>query len=525
MVSRIIPDEAKGLAASRPIPSPTLGLNTRDHFTNLQPNEAREMINWIPDVGSCSGRPGYSLWCDIEPPDGVMVDELGQYWVDELGAYMSTLSASATTLNAHPVGTLARHLSGASQKMIAACNGKLFEVMGGASVQLATGYTNNVWSTQYFNGYLFGVNGVDTPWRYNGTAVVATGWTGPTLANLRTVNLVGERLWFSSDNTGDVYYGGSMLITGALTLFAASQIADGGKCLGVFPWRDNTVMCYDTGQVLIYSGDPATTFSLVSKYYAPPLVAYDAAVEMGSELILMTTAGPISMEIVAAGLGFNLDALGNWGKIAPSWEKDCQLYGGNAGWFGKFINGLVYFNVPNGTNPSKQYIFNTRNQAWTTFNDLPIASMEVINGDIYIGSCIESKVFNHSGNLDDHNHIILTARPGYNYFDNAPNNKMFSRIKPNIFTDGNVLAQVGIDVDFVDSPFNGEIYDIGAASSGTPWGSPWGSPWGTLSTSDPRWIGVAGKGRAASPIVKLYSRAKTVKWFSTDVLGRLMGPT
>jgi hypothetical protein len=528
MVSMFIPPEAAtGKAVAVPVPAPTLGLNTREHFTDLQANEARELVNWLPGAGSCKLRAGYEPWCNIAPVDGLMVDERGYYWADELGALMGvTAGGSGTGLGGSPILTLARYLSGATRKMIAASGGSLYEVLGGTAISLATGYSRNLWSCHYFNQYLFGVNGVDTPWRYDGSVISATGWTGPSsLSQLRSVRVIGDRLWLTKLNSGDVYYGGSMLITGALTLFAASQIADGGHCLGVFPWRGNVAMAFSTGQVLLYQGDPATTFSLVASYYAPPLVDYDAAVEMGGELVLMTIGGPISMDVVAAGLAFNLEALGNWGKIAPSWKDDVINYHSNEGWFGKFINGVVYFNIPNGTNPPKQYVFNTRNQAWCTYEGLPIASMENIDELIYLGSNNSAVVYLHTGGLDNGAEITARGRPGFSYFSNPGNNKMISRVKPSIVANGSVLGQFAIDADFETQQFSGPIYDIGARTTGTNWGAPWGSPWATKSTNDIKWIGVAAKGRALSPICQIFSRAQSVEWFATDVLGRMMGPT
>ena len=495
MVSRVIPPEAQGLAQSYPVPAPTLGLNTRDHFTNLQPNEARELVNWLPDVGVCKVRPGYEAWCNTATGTG------------------------------HPVQTLVRYVSGSTQKLLAASNGSLFEVLSGTPSTLASGYSVNLWSTDFFNGYVFGVNGTDTPWRWDGSSILATGWSGPTLSQIRTVKAVGDRLWVTVKNSGDVWYGGSMYVTGPLTVFQSSQIADGGYCIGVFPWRDCTCIVMSTGQVLIYQGDPATTFSLVSKYYAPPMVEYDAAVKLGGELVLITNSGPISMDIISAGLGFNLDALGNWGKIGPSWQSDYITYGSNSGWFGKFLNGLIYFNIPNGNSPSKQYVFNTRNQGWTSYNNLPIASIEAVGKVIYLGSEADGNVYTHAGGIDGSSQISTIARTGYSYFGSPGNNKVYSRVKPNIFTSGSLTGQFGIDVDFVDTDISGATYDLGTSGGSTPWDSPWDSAWSDSPVAQPKWIAVNGKGRAASPVMRTYSSGDDVTWYSTEVLGKMAGAT
>lgn len=495
MVSRRIFPEASGSpqaggATSIPFPAPVKGLNTRDGNISLGQDEARELVNWVPDAGSCSVRPGHQ--------------------------------AFATVAGSKPVKSLMRYIKGATSGLVAASNGGLFNVASGTPATLNTGYTNDLWSSDYNNGFLFAVNGVDTPWRYDGSTVTATGFSGAglTLTSLRTVKEVSNRLWFTVVNSGDVYYAQPLAVTGPLTPFALSQIADGGFCMGVFQWRTATVFCMSTGQVLIYQGDPQTDITLANKYYAPPLVEPDAAVRMGGELILLTTSGPISMDVVAAGLAFDLVALGSWSKIAPSWQADVVTYGSNPGWFGKFINGFVYFNVATGAPTTKQYVFNTRNQAWTTFENLPLASMEQLgSGSIYIGSCVgDGNVYLHAGGLDNGNQIVQRARQGFSYMGDPGRIKRISGIKPNIFTTGILSGQFQVDVDFVSSNISAPIVSLSKGGSTTPWDSAWDSSWAQETIARPKFLTTKNKGRAAAPAMITYSSATDAKWSSCDIL-------
>ena len=474
-------------AQSPVIPAPFRGLNTREAFTALQPDEARELENWFPDVGSCRIRPGYTPHVLIA------------------GGY--------------PVKTLARYASGSANVLVGASGGNLYDVSSVTAVALtATTYASDYWSTDQHNGYLFGVNGQDTPWMFQGTTVSATGFTGPTLTTLRTVKSVHNRLWFTINNSADVYYGGIMSITGALTQFQLSQIADGGKCLAVYPWHNNTVFVMSTGEVIIYSGDPATDFAIVDKYQAPILVEADAAVKMGGELVLLTSSGPISMDIVTAGLGFNLDALGNWGKISPAWRSDYAIYGANTGWFGKFIDGVMYLNVPIGSGVSKQYVYNTRNQSWTTYASLPIASIEYLNGVTYFGSVVDGNVYSHGTGSDNGAQIMATGRPGFSFLGDSAHAKQFVQIRPNIIFDGAASGQFQVDIDFKSSNITAPVVSLSTATGSTPWGSSWGSVWASSATSNPRWHAVRGYGRAVSPVIRVMSTSDNTWWFSTDVL-------
>src|SRR5262249_10363947 len=154
------------------------GLNTRDGFTALEPDEAYALQNWLPQSGSCTVRPGYTGF--------------------------------ATISGSKPVKTLASVPIGGAVSLLAASNGGLFHVISGSPSTLVAASTSasDYWSTAFQNGFLFGVNGGDTPFRYDGTTVTGTGFSGVTLTSLNTINAVNFRLWATVNNSGDAYYGG-----------------------------------------------------------------------------------------------------------------------------------------------------------------------------------------------------------------------------------------------------------------------------------------------------------------------------
>ena len=524
MVYRDIPPIAAGGSQvgggeAIPFPAPTKGLNTRDHFTQLDSAEATVLENWLPDVGSCQVRPGYERFAGAF----LLTADSTTYTADSTTLTADTTVAPLAALGAAPVKTLARCVTSSTSGLLCASGGKLYNAASGVMVSLVAGYSNDYWSTDYANGYLFGVNGQDVPWRFDGASLSATGFTGPTLTSLRTVKYIsnssGSRLWFTENNSGDVWYAGSLYVTGALTKFQLSQIADGGHCVGVFDWASQgaTVFCMSTGQVLIYQGDAATTFALANKYYAPPLVEPDAAVKMGNELILLTTSGPISMDVVASGLAFKLEALGNWGKIAPSWRDDYKQYGVNLGWFGKFFDGLVYFNIATGSPTSKQYVYNTRNESWTTYTNLPIAAMEFYNGSIYFGS-IDGFVDIHAGPSDNGSPIVSLALPGFSYLGSPSKSKLVSAVRPNIFTSGYLNGQFQIDTDFIAQPVTTPNVVLSTPSGSHLWDGPWDQPWGDTKQNKPYWLSRSGYGRAIRPVTRTSSIASDVQWFSTDII-------
>lgn len=497
MTNMAITPEMRGTGGSFAIPAPFLGLNSREAYTALQPTEARILENWLPDEGAVKVRPGHALHQTVTGTSTVF-------------SLMKFKGASTTKL-----------VAGAS-------DGKVYDVTG-TPTEIGTGYTNNRWQHANFNGYLFGVNGVDLPWRYDGTTLGATGFTGPTLTTLETIAQVRNRLWVTRTNTADVSYGPIGGVTGALTAFQLSQIAAGGACWAIGSWSrdagdgsdDFTVFVMNTGEVIVYQGDPATSFALVGKYSAPPPVAKGALVKVGGELVIMTVSGPIPVSAVVAGNAFSFDALQIWGKIAPSWKTDYARYGSNAGWNAFFFDGLVYFNITTGLTTTKQYVLNTRVSAWTVYTKMPVSQFADLNGVLYFGSYSSGKVFRHGTGTDNGAQIITLARQGASYPMGTSKAARYTAFQPLIDADGPTQMQFALDIDFKDSPLGSTVYDLTSEGEGSAWDEDaWDvADWAEPGTSKRRWYSSKGFGRAVGPVIRTLSTGDSCSWFASHVLG------
>lgn len=479
-----------------PFPAPTAGLNTRDGVALLQPNEARVLENWLPDGANVRKRTGYTA--------------------------QSTGAGVA-------VKTLATHKGGAGEKLIAVGGGELWDVSGGAASSLHNGsYSDNVFLTAAYNGYLFGVNGTETPWRYDGSAHSATGFTGSglTISNLINVAAVRNRLWFCESGSADVWYGGLGSITGALTKFQSSQLLDGGHMAAIGSWSrdsgdgmdDLTVFVASTGQVLVYSGDPASTFSLVGSYWMPRPIGRQCTVKIGGQLAILTVGGLIPLDAAMNGLAFDPMQLSTFGKVATSIQKDFDLYGSNPGWTIQSTGGLVYINVPTVTDSSaKQYVYNTRVGAWTLYTGLPINCMTEYDGDLYFGGYSNGDVWKHAGNNDNGSDIVLTSRQS---FQNSGGfqSMQANLIRVDIAPEGDVTGKLGVDVDYISRPVSVPLVTLANAANLTPWGNAWGSSWNQKVASDSRWFSTQGFGRALSPAMVIYADAQKIEWYGTQLL-------
>lgn len=497
-VNRLRQSRGAGLGQVVPFPSATNGLNLRDDIAAIRPDEARVLINWLPNGSVLEPREGYS--------------------------------SQSTSVGSGDVATVMVHEGVSAITPVAASNGGLFDVSGSSpsAIAAASTYSDNDWSWVNFGGKLLGVNGTDAPFDYDGSSLASTSWSGSslTITNLRTIEVVRNRAWFTENNSADVWYGGIGSITGALTKFQLSQIASGGFCTAICSWTrdggdgadDFTVFIMSTGQVIVYQGDPASTFSLVGKYETARPIGARCYVKVGGDVVLITAGGFAPLSIVAGGQPTALIDIPVWGKVAPGVVTDFDNYGGNTGWQGIYYRGLVIFNVPVGNSEAKQYVLNTRGApAWTTY-DYPAASFVDYDGTLIFGGLGDATVWAAGGTTDNTGDISLTSRSGYLQSPNGLNWRV-TKLKPFFRGDGGLSGFVDISVDFVDGDLVGNSQEfIGPDESGTDWGDDWGEEWsGGLQTFND-WLSVSGRGVAVSIKSELETSADNVAWTQTSLM-------
>lgn len=473
-----------------PLPAPSLGMNTRDSVSALDPREARQIGNMICDTGRLVIRKGKT--------------------------------AHQTLTGASSAGMVFTHQGETQDILLAAGNGKIFDATG-TPAQLATGYALNTWSAAQFNDTTIGVNGTDTPWAFNGTAIGASGLSGSglTIANLRTVHLVGTRLWFTEKASADVWYLAPSAVTGVLTKFQLSQETKGGYCVGVYEFRASTVFVMSSGEVVSYQGDVGLDFTINGRYQASKPVGYDPGVAVGADLVIMTASGTLPFEAIAAGVTFDSQDLGAWGKVATSWAADFASYGANTGWNAFVFNGLALFNIPTATGTSKQWLFNTKNKTWSYFDNLNASQFAQLGNTLYFGDRGAGKVFTNTGSTDDGSAIVAPVRAGF-FVPYQGNDGVFSLARLNCKATGLVNVRLQVDVNYGEAGISSPQVPLSNAGSG-PWDGPWDGPWGVDGVAQLRWSKIKGFGRAVAPVVEFSSSADTLEYFGTDIIGALAG--
>jgi hypothetical protein len=399
---------------------------------------------------------------------------------------------------------------------------------------LASGFTQDRWQTALYSDRLFFVNGTDNPQVYNGSTVAGIAWSGSGLTDNDLVNiaLVRNRLWFCENNQAWVWYGaiGQITAASALTKFDLSQIAGGGFCMAAGSWSvtdsgdgadDLTVFVMSTGEIIVYQGDPATTFSLVGKYMGAPPIGRQCLVKVGGELVVITRQGflPLSAAVrVSAGKALDFSSIDPWGKVAPGVAEDAKTDASNGGWHAILHLGVFYGNVPQTEGSiSKQWVMNSRNGSWATYNDWNASSFASLGGDLYFGSQTGGKVMLVGGATDQDEPITVQSSGAFVTPRGRQYGNVYTAVRPILSTEGTVSGLVGVDTDYRIGSLTGNYNTLAETSGGTEWGSAWGSSWGSSQFLGASWFLVQGRGSVVSVRMIAESSSPT-EWFSSDVL-------
>ncbi len=486
-----------------PLPAPFMGVNTREGLAALQPAEARLLVNWEPAGSVVKPRPG--------------------------NADYSTGGAAAA------VKTLAAFHGLTASTLIGVCGGSIYDFSGAvASLLSAAGYSDSRFQTECYNNRLIGVNGTDTPWVYDGATVGATGFSGSglTLSHLVNIRKVRNRLWFCETNSADVWYGNLGSITGVLTKFQLSQIVGGGTCIAIGAHSqdagdgpdDYTAFVMSTGEVVLYSGDPSTTFAKVGNYQlgAPP-IGRDCLINPGGALHIITRMGLVPLTVAMQTFTIDFTTLGNFGKVGPTLKALADLYAGNAGWYARLHGGRIILNVPtlDGAD-SIQWVLGLTG-AWTSWQDISAASMCEWEGELYFGLWSEGTVRKLGGNEDDGAAIVLKVRQAYSALGQG-NQTQARAIRFDMGIDGAFSAMFGLDTDYIANPITTPSVTVVSSTTSTPWGSAWGSAWSTSSQPKGQWFSCYATGRVIGLAMEASSSAPTLEFYSYQILTQIVGP-
>lgn len=501
----------QGTAAQvQSLPAPVGGWNARDSIANMEPTDAVTLINMFPTVSSLTMRGGYTK--------------------------------HATGLDGK-VQTLMVYNDGNNTEMFAVTSaGKIYDVTAGGAVgaPVVTGLTNGIW--EYINittaggSFLMAVNGEDSALLYDGATWTNPAITGVTSANLSNITLFKNRIWFVEQYTLKAWYLPTSSIAGAAQYLDMSSIAKyGGHLVDLDTWTldagygvdDNLAFITSIGETIVYRGtDPASaaTWSLIGVWKLGSPVGTRPMLKWGGDLLILTYDGlmPLAASLQSSRLDPRV-ALSD--KIQGAITAATIQYGGNhasVGWQVVYTakNNAVWINVPVADGQQQQYVMNTITKSWAQFIGWAAYCWEIYQDDPYFGSD------GYVGKAWDDNYTDYTSNittqtlQAFNYFGSRGVKKYFTRARPSLFTNGDPVISVGMNIDFDTSDttapvtFTGSAYGVWDAVTSTWDTAIWGADLAVQNT----WLGITGIGYCGGLQVKTASSGLQIQWASTDVV-------
>lgn len=488
-----------------PLASPTGGWNAFNNLGAMPPSDAIVMDNLMPEETGVKLRGG-----------------------DEL--FASGMSGA--------VETLEEYVSPTTNELLAASDGNIYEISTGTPTLEGSGFTNAQWQTVNFQSYMYWANGEDTVQQYTGGTLGNSTFTGPTLTDIINVSLVFNRVWFVEKDSSVAWYGGAANVSGAMTSFDVGEYARSGYLVQVASWSrdsglgmdDFTVFIMSTGQILVYSGDITSTVSLVGKYNSPAPIGRRCTINLGGELVILTTSGYLTMTNIMQGKITATDAV-SW-KIRDAVANAVSVGSSFDGWSFEMSpdERELIVNVPTSAETFNQHVYNVVIQAWGRWLDRQTYSIGTLNDGLY-GGFADGEVYRlETGTTDASRsgaNIEGYCIQAYGGMENiagavSTTEKQCTVIEPFVRGDGVINCTFDVLTDFETKAITSNLNQLNPNAlfwedyDFVNW-EDWEDPWGSQSegvTSLNLSVGAIGKFFAVACDVDTDT---TFEWFSTNL--------
>lgn len=415
------------------IPAPVGGWNARDSLSQMRPTDAVELINWFPRQSDMVTRPGTSLHC-------------------------------ATGENANVEQVMAYEHGGTS-KLLAAVNGKIFDVTTSIASSLDTGFGSNLWSNVMFKSLLFMANGEDAVRTYDGSSLATPSFSGPTVADLIYVTVYKSRLYFIEKESTSIWYGATGAVSGTLTEFDFAGVTslrghlmivthlkgdggDGGQ-------DDIFIAIFSEGDVLAYVGsDPGdpNNWQLLGHYrMARPLSRF-GIVESEDDIYLITARGYVKLSEVLKSGAATPDRYMLSSRIQQAVTAQIANIGVSTGWRMMLHprGQMLVVTVPGAAEARHYHVRNINTGAWARFQDFMAFSWTLLGAQPYFGGEAGGVYKFDDGSVSDEGEdsIHCSAQPAWNTLRMPGRNKRVQFIKPYFRCEAAPVTRVSLGVDY-----------------------------------------------------------------------------
>ena len=505
------------------IPAPVGGWNARDTVEQMPPNDAIQLINFIPGYQGVTGRPG----CRKVAETSAMIPDT-------------------------PVETLAAFEIGSINKLVGATGTSFYEIPTDiliAPTLIKNGaFTSARWQFTHHSQRLIFTNGADVPQVYDGTTMVDIDFTGTdpgvglTPSDLWGCNTYKGRAWYWEQDAQRVLYADIGSYQGELKEFPLGQMLKfGGTLIAMLTWTndagegidDMAVFVTSTGETLIYQGDNpslATEWEMVGRFFLGEPLNIRANANIAGETVLATKDGYVNLS-TALRKG-RIDETANVSAPIIRAAKDvAERYGSNFGWdCTLFPTGSLFIvNVPiseHFENPpgtviteyqAEQHAMNTNTGRWCRLEGWNALTFCVFNDQLYFAARdgVHRGMTDTSDNGDPIQFSCITA---FNHFDNpAERKQLTSAAIVTNFDYPNFISITGFqDFRLESLPVTGLPPErVPAEWDISDWDEFWwgggGDPLATRAT----WQPVIAYGYQLALGIRFQSRGQSVVWYST----------
>lgn len=496
----------------RPYPPAVGGLNARDSYAAMKPEDAVTMQDWFPLTSEVMLRKGYTR-------------------------FAHTFSGQSETGLPYAGGTINKFFTVTS-------GGNVYDITAGGAVGAAavSGLSNGRFQhtniTTTGGSYLLMVNGADKQRIFDGTSWHTDGdgapydVTGFNTQNAHNICLFKNRIWLVEKNTLKVWYLPINAIGGAATSLDFSSIAQrGGYLVAMATWTvdggngidDLAVFATSKGEFLIYQlTDPSTPSGIALKgvWHVAPPIGKRCFLKWGGDLLVITLWGilPLGKFFLSPQIDSRV-ALTD--KIRSAITDAATNYGANFGWqlchYPKA--GQLYLNVPVAEGSSQQqYVMNTQSdkQPWGgPFTGYAANWFEIFNDEIYFGA--NGYVGRAWNTFTDNNSQIQGALlQAFSNFG-TEQQKKFTMFRPILRTNGSPSIFGGINVDF-DTTISTAALSFTAANYAAWDTAVWDTDvWGGGLNVQKQWQEAAGLGVYGAPQLVVRSSGIETHWANSDI--------
>lgn len=363
-------------------------------------------------------------------------------------------TAHATGMGA-AVNTLMSYVSGSTQKLFAAANGKIYDATSAGAVGAAvqSGLSSTKFSYVNFatagGQYLYCVNGADSARYYDGSTWTVPVITGATSADFTYVTSHKSRLWFTKKNATTAYYLPVDSIAGAATAFeVGSQLKRGGYLVAVSTWSvdagdgmDDLLMFWSSqGEVLVYSGsNPTSDYAIVGRYTTGKPIGARPVYPIGGDLAMISEDGVLALSNVMRFDRLTAKERSLSAAIVDEYIKVARNYRDNFGW--QIVTlpkaSMAILNVPGAGNAGAaiQFVYNVATKAWSKFTGWNAVCWELFEGNVYFGKSDGSTCKAESGGTDEGTGIVCRCLPAFSHLGAPGRTKHVKQIQPLLSTD------------------------------------------------------------------------------------------